>query len=134
MNPIQNYRRSSIENAPNEDILVMLVREAVRREVEARACIEANDRKGWIEHIHVARAIFIELRMAIDPETPIELATSLRNTYAWCIHHLNEVSRTGDLATLAEVQRVTELVADTWTRAVQMARGEVEETPEEGQP
>lgn len=134
MNPIRNYKRSSIENAPNEDILVMLVREAVRREVEAGRCIEAKDRMGWIEHIHVARAIFIELRMAIDPETPPELAGSLRNTYAWCIHHLNEVSRTGDLATLAEVQRVTELVADTWMRAVQMARGETEEQPEEGQP
>jgi flagellar biosynthetic protein FliS len=134
MNAIASYRRNRLENAPNEDILVMLLNEAVRRELEAGICMENKDRAGWIGHIHVARAIFMELRMALDADTPPEISNPLRNTYSWCIHHLTDVAHSGDVTKLAEIQRVTAMVEDTWTRAVQISRGETPEEPSEGTP
>lgn len=124
MNAIASYRRSQLENAPNEDLLVMLLNEAVRREELVAEAISAGDRIGRIAHVHVARAIFMELRMALDVNTPPELAIPLRDTYAWCVQALTEVAHTGDLVRLAQIQKVTALLEDTWTRAVGLTRGE----------
>jgi len=130
MSAIASYRRTQLEHASNEDILVMLVAEAVRREALAAECLAAGDQDGMIAHVHVARAIFLELRCAFDPAEAPNVAKSLQETYSWCIHHLTVVVRTRDSVLMAEVQRVTAVVQDTWSKAVEIARyGRYEETP-----
>lgn len=122
MSAIASYRRILLEHASNEDILVLLVAEAVRREALAAECIASGDFKGLVVHVHVARAIFIELRRAFDPTAAPQIAQSLLDTYGWCIHHLTAVVRTRDPVAMAEIQRVTGIIEDTWRRAVEITR------------
>lgn len=122
MSAIASYRRSQIEHASNEDILVLLAAEAVRREALAAECLQARDHEGLVTHVHVARAIFIELRLALDPAAAPLVAKSLQDTYAWCIHHLTSVTRTRDPVLMAEIQRVTAVVEETWRKAVEISR------------
>jgi len=124
MRGIQSYRRTTVEGAPNEDLLVMLVEAAIKREDAADEAMERNAREVWIAEIHVARSIFIELRRALDHSIAPDVTAGLDATYRWCIYHLTAAGRTGDRAVLAEVRRVTEVVYTTWTEAVRIAREE----------
>lgn len=129
MSAIASYRRTLLEHASNEDLLVLLVGEAVRREALAAECIATGDYDGLVAHVHVARAIFMELRLAFDPAEAPHLARSLLDTYGWCIHHLTAVVRTRDPAVMAEIQRVTAVVEETWSKAVEIARFGSHEEP-----
>lgn len=129
MSAIASYRRTQLEHATNEDLLLLLVGEAARREALAAACIESGDHEGLVAHIHVARAIFTELRLAFDPAEAPHLARSLLDTYGWCIHHLTAVVRTRDPKVMAEIQAVTAVLEETWRKAVEISRYGSHEDP-----
>jgi flagellar protein FliS len=122
MRGVQNYARQRADSAPPEDILLLLLEGAIDRVRQADEAIVANDRGLWNKHLHTVRAIFIELTTALDPSLDPALATNLRNTYGWVIHHSTEAARNGDRERLAEVGRVVQVVYDTWAQAVQIQR------------
>ncbi|MFN7142988.1 MAG: flagellar export chaperone FliS [Myxococcota bacterium] len=124
MRGIANYRRTDVESAPREELVVLLFAAAVRREETADAAMARGDRSAWNAELHVARAIFLELLQALDPATPSAVADPLRTTYRWLVHHLTVAGRDGDRARLAEVRRVTAGLHDTWARALAIHRGE----------
>lgn len=120
MQGIKSYKRSSIEGATNEQLLILLVEAAIKRAENADEAMERGDRAAWVAEIHTARAIFVELRLALDHSLAPEVTAGLDRTYRWCIHHLTESSRTGDRARLAEVRRVSRVVHTTWTEAMRL--------------
>jgi flagellar biosynthetic protein FliS len=122
MRAIQSYARTRLESAPQEDLLVMLVEAALLRVDAADAAMERSDRGAWIREIHVARAIFLELRTALDHTAAPAVTGPLDATYRWCIHQLTAAGRTGDRTLIAEIRRVTEVLRRTWTAAVQATR------------
>lgn len=124
MRGIQSYRRSAIEGASNEEILVMLLEAAIRREEAADAAMERGDRRAWVGEIHIARAIFLELRIALDHSLVPEVTAGLDRTYRWCVHHLTAVARSGDRAGLEKVRQVTGVIHATWVEALKIARAE----------
>lgn len=124
MRALQAYRRTNIESAPNEELIVMLVEAALRREAAADAAMEAGDRTGWLLEIHGARSVFVELLVALDPSTQPEVAKTLSDTYRWIMHHLTEAGRTGDRERLGQVREVTDTVRTMWANAVRIHRGD----------
>jgi flagellar biosynthetic protein FliS len=122
MRAIQSYQRTQLESAPGPDILVMLVEAALQREDAALAAMERGDRLAWVQELHVVRAIFLELRMALDHSLLPVVAASLDTTYKWCIHHLTVAGRTADKALLTQVRDVTTTLHETWTQAVGASR------------
>jgi flagellar biosynthetic protein FliS len=124
MRALANYRRTSVESASNEDLVVLLLEAAVQRQHNADAAMVAHDRSAWNKEIHVARAIFMELLSAFDPETPAEVLAPMAATYRWLIHHLTEAARNGDRVRLEQTLEVSGTVLDTWTRALKIHRGE----------
>lgn len=126
MRAIASYRKTNIESAPNEELIVMLVEAALRREDAADAAMERKDRTGWLMEIHGARSVFVELLVALDPTAQPDVARALADTYRWIMHHLTESGRTGDRARLAEVRNVTETVRVMWTNALRIHRGDTE--------
>ncbi|MDP2307118.1 MAG: flagellar export chaperone FliS [Pseudomonadota bacterium] len=126
MRAIKSYQRTNIESAPNEELIVMLVEAALRREVAADAAMARGDRTGWLTEIHGARSVFVELLVALDPTAQPEIAKALSDTYRWILHHLTEAGRTGDRVRLDEVRAVTDTVRTMWTNAVRIHRGDVD--------
>ncbi|MES2640686.1 MAG: flagellar export chaperone FliS [Myxococcota bacterium] len=126
MRAIDSYRKTNIESAPNEELIVMLVEAALRREDAADAAMVRKDRTGWLMEIHGARSVFVELLVALDPTTQPEVAKALSDTYRWIMHHLTEAGRTGDRARLGEVRKVTDTVRTMWTNALRIHRGDTD--------
>jgi len=119
MRGIAAYGRTTTASAPNEQLLLMLLEQALRNQNRAIAAMEEGNRSVWAAELHNARAIFLELVGAIDHELAPEIARNLQQTYGWCIHHLVEASKSGKPADVRAVQQVTELLYSTWTQAIQ---------------
>jgi len=118
MHGIAAYKQTSVQ-APNEQILLMLLEQAIRNQNRAVAAMEEGNRSLWASELHNCRAIFLELILAIDARTVPEIARNLQQTYGWCLHHLQEANKTGNPELVRSVLRVTELLHSTWVQAVQ---------------
>lgn len=119
MHGIAAYTRTTTQAAPNEQILLMLLEQAIRNQNRAIAAMEEGNRSAWGSEIHNCRAIFLELVGAIDTDVAPEIARNLQQTYGWCLHHLNEANKSGSPDGVRGVLRVTELLHSTWVQAVQ---------------
>jgi flagellar biosynthetic protein FliS len=119
MHGIAAYNRTTTNAAPNEQILLMLLEQAIRNQNRAIASMEEGNRSAWSAEIHNCRAIFLELVGAIDAEIAPEIAKNLQQTYGWCLHHLQEANKVGNAEQVRSVLRVTELLHSTWIQAVQ---------------
>ena len=118
MHGIAAYNRT-VTQAPNEQILLMLLEQAIRNQNRAIEAMEEGNRSVWASELHNCRAIFLELVGAIDAEMAPEIAKNLQQTYGWCLHHLQEATKTGNADTVRSVLRVTEILHSTWIQAVQ---------------
>ncbi len=121
MNPFQSYRQNSVQTASNEQVLLMLLEAAINDQVEAVEAMEKHDRAGWINRIHHCRSIFVELMSALDHEAAPAITRNLHLVYAWCLHHLNQAQRTGNVDTMANVHRVTCSLYSTWSEALALS-------------
>jgi len=128
MRGIAAYNRT-ITNAPNEQILLMLLEQAIRNQQRAMEAMEEGNRSVWASELHNCRAIFLELIGAIDTEMAPEISRNLQQTYGWCLHHLQEATKTGNADTVRSVLRVTEILHNTWVQAVQRWYEEHSESP-----
>ena len=128
MHGIAAYKQISVQ-APNEQILLMLLEQAVKNQTRAITAMEESNRSAWALEIHNSRAIFLELISAIDARMAPEVARNLQQTYGWCLHHLQEANKTGNPETLRSVVRVTELLYETWVQAIQQWYEETENSP-----
>lgn len=118
MHGIAAYNRTST-NSPNEQILLLLLEQAIKNQNRAIAAMEEGNRTAWATEIHNCRAIFLELVGSLDTSMAPEIARNLQQTYGWCLHHLQEASKTGNAETVRSVLRVTDLLHSTWAEAVQ---------------
>lgn len=117
MHAIRQYQDQAVRTSSNAQVLLLLLERAIRDQEVAVEAIGLGDRKAWIEAIHHATAIFIELNDALDAESAPELVANLRGIYTWCITQLQEAQRTGDLTVVQGVHRVTCSLHATWTEA-----------------
>lgn len=124
MKGIASYKQHSVQDAPPEDILVMLLEKALQKEDQADEAMAAGDRVAWNAALHHTRAIFMELALALDASVAPDVAQSVGSAYRWAIHHLTECAHTGDRAKLAQVREVTRQLLETWSAAVSQVRGE----------
>lgn len=118
MNPFQSYRQNSVQTASNEQVLIMLLEAAINDQVEAVEAMAKQDKAEWINRIHHCRSIFVELMSALDHEAAPAITRNLHLVYAWCLHHLNQAQRTGNVDTIANVHRVTCSLYSTWSEAL----------------
>jgi flagellar biosynthetic protein FliS len=119
MHGIAAYNRTTTNAAPNEQILLMLLEQAIRNQNRAIAAMEEGNRSAWAAELHNCRAIFLELVGAIDSDVAPEVSKNLQQTYGWCLHHLQEANKLGSAEGVRSVLRVTELLHSTWVQAVQ---------------
>jgi flagellin-specific chaperone FliS len=98
----------------------MLYQEAVRR----MARVEEAPRSDpcWVTDLHHVRAIFVELRGALDHESAPEYCGRLDPLYGWCITELVVASRERDAARVVPVREITETLLTGWTAMMQQPR------------
>lgn len=116
MSPISAYRARARQDAEPARILVMLVEEAARRVDLAAAALERGE--PATEHLHRARAIYVELIGALDADKLGELGPRLHSLYSWCVSRLIDAGRDRDPIPAREVVPIANTIAETWRLVV----------------
>ena len=117
MKGINRYRASQANNAPKQQIVTLLFREAVKRLARVSEVDHAFGADEITDLAHV-RAIFNELLAGLDQEAAPELFERLAPLYQWCIRELVEAVKGESKRQVADVLVVTETLLDGWRSAV----------------
>ena len=114
------YKASSIQNAPNHQLVTMLFQEVVKR-LGRSAEIEMRD-PAWLRDLHHCREVFFELSNGLDPTAAPELCKRLAPLYSWCIDELIAAGRERNRERVLNVLRVTTTLLEGWSIAMSQPR------------
>ena len=114
MRGIAQYQKSRVQAASQQQILVMLVRTAYRKLIEAEDLLD--DHAELNARLHHVRAIFMELNQALDHEMAPELCTNLSRLYMWSIRETMSIP--AEPERLPPLQRVVGNLLESWETAV----------------
>lgn len=122
MTDLSMYRRNALAEVPADQLLLRLYERAITDMDDAERAMRDGARMAWIEAINHARAIVVELQLALDPSVAPALARSLHQAYAWMRLQLTVASRAADIELLRAVRAVTVQLYETWRQVVDLAR------------
>ena len=114
MRGIAQYKKSRVEAASQQQVLVMLVQTAVRKLYEAEDL--SGEPAELTKRLHHVRAIFIELSQALDHDVAPELCANLAELYSWVIRET--VAIPTEPERLQPLLRVVENLMESWEMAV----------------
>ncbi|MEF8982571.1 flagellar export chaperone FliS [Thiohalorhabdus sp.] len=117
-NSIGAYRRTQVETARPEEVLLQLMEKAVRHARQGQARGEAKDPVGAREHAVRLLNIVTELDGSLDREQGGELVEELQALYAYLIREISEGNRKGEFERLADVESVLRTLYQGWKDAV----------------
>jgi flagellar biosynthetic protein FliS len=114
---IARYRAARTQ-VSNEQLLILLLREAVTRLTRLEE--SGGDAARWIAELHHVRLIVLELEDALDPTVPgaEQLVARLSGLYSWCMRELIRAGRERDAAVIRPVRVVLTTLLDGWTEAI----------------
>ena len=114
MRGIAEYQKSRIEAASQQQIMVMLVRTAYRKLIEAEDLFDQP--AELTKCLHHVRAILLELNHALDHEVLPELSARLSQLYVWGVRETMAIP--GEPERLVPLQRVIATLLEGWESAV----------------
>ena len=85
---------------------------------EAKAGMEAMDRKRACERISRSHAILVQLVGSLDPQHAPELCQQLQGVYLFGMRHLVRANIDQDPAKLDEIIKVLTPLRDAWATAI----------------
>lgn len=121
MTDLSMYRRNALAEVPADQLLLRLYERAITDMDDAERAMRDGARMAWIEAINHARAIVVELQLALDHTVAPALARSLHEAYAWMRLQLGVASRAADIDLLRAVRAVTAQLYETWRQVVELA-------------
>lgn len=130
MNPyIKEYKKTQIETATPEKILIMLYDGAIQYLNVAKAAIEGDKKTpGRIQKIHdnimAAQRIITEFMNTLDMEIGGEVAENLYDLYTYLYRRLVKANIQKDSSMVEEVLNHLKGLRETWAQAIEIARKE----------
>lgn len=112
------YKKTSVETASKEKILLMLYEAAIKNCKKAMESIEKNNaaRKG--EYIARMQDIVIELNSSLDFEVGGEVAQELSALYDFILHASSQANMNFDSRPLKDSLDILNTLYDGWKQAV----------------
>jgi flagellar protein FliS len=112
------YKKTSVETASKEQILLMLYQAAIRNCKKAIECIEKKDVKGKGEFIGKLQDIVIELSNSLDMEVGGEIAEELNSLYDFILYQSTQANMKIEKEPLEGCLNVLTTLYDGWKEAV----------------
>lgn len=120
------YKKTSINTATNEEILLMLYQTAINHTKKAIKAIENYDIKSKAKHIDRVQAIVIELNEGLNFDVgkgeEANIAYDLSSLYDYIIGACTEASIQLDSRPLHSVYEVLLTLYDGWSEAVKKVK------------
>lgn len=118
------YKKTSVETASKEQILLMLYQAAIKHCKKGIEAIEENNlpRKG--EHIGKLQDIIVELSNSLDFEVGGDVAKELASLYDYILYASTQANIKLDATHLNGCLKVLNTLYDGWTEAVKSLKNQ----------
>jgi flagellar secretion chaperone FliS len=116
------YKKTSVQTASKEQILLMLYQAAIKNCKKAIEAIEQKQIAKKGEHIGKLQDIIIELANSLDYEVGGDIAKELNALYDYMIYSTTQANIKIDKTPLEGVLRVLNTLYDGWSEAVKSIR------------
>ncbi len=123
-NPYQKYKKTSVESASKEKLLLLLYEGAIRYVKKAIMAIESKNIAERGMNVGYAYDVIMELNNTLNHEVGGELAKSLEQLYMFMTDQLIKANIAADKEKLQGVLRVLETLYDGWVQAIEKLKKE----------
>lgn len=135
MNPYLNqYRKSQVETASPEQILIMLYDGAIRFLNQAKVHMQNKELEQSHTNIIKAQRIITEFMSSLDMDMGGEMAENLFNLYEYLHHRLVQANIKKDIEAIDEVLDHLRSLKSTWQEAIKIAAKEKTSMDDEDYP
>ena len=117
------YKKTSVETASKEQILLMLYQAAINHCKKAIDSIEANDLAAKGESIGKMQDIVIELLNSLDHDVGGEITNELSDLYNFILYSSTQANINVDTAPLKGSLKVLNTLYSGWSEAIKSLRG-----------
>lgn len=114
----ESYRRTQIDTASPEMLILMLYDGALRFMSQAEEAFDANDREAINHQLLRVQAIIAELLSALDKDKGGEIAVNLERLYIFFLERLGEANMKKTPEPMREIRPLIETLRDTWAEAM----------------
>jgi flagellar protein FliS len=118
------YKKTSVQTASKEQVLLMLYQAAIRNCKKAMDYIDKGDVAKKGEHIGKLQDIVIELNNSLDMEVGGEIATELSGLYDYILYSSTQANIKIEKEPLESCLNVLNTLYDGWKEAVKQLRAE----------
>jgi len=112
------YKKTSVETASKEQILLMLYQAAIKNCKKAIEAIEQKNIAKKGEHIGKMQDIIVELSNSLDFEVGGEIAKELASLYDYILYSSTQANIKIDKTYLEGCLKVLNTLYDGWTEAI----------------
>jgi flagellar protein FliS len=123
------YRKTQIETASPEALILMLYDGAIKFIGQAEIAFEDNNIEQISNLLLRIQAIFTELLTALDKEKGKEIAVNLERLYLFFLEQLGEANIKKDPKPLKEIKPLVIDLRNTWEKAMQQHQNSASVTP-----
>lgn len=120
----QKYKKTSVESAGRETLLIMMYEAAIRNVKKAIVAAESKDIAGRGQNIGSAFDIVMELNNTLDHKVGGDLAKNLEQLYMFMTDQLTKANATGQVKPLQDVLKILEILLSGWREAVEKLKRE----------
>lgn len=117
-NGVGIYKKTSIQTAGKEKILLMLYQAAIQSCKKAIEAIENKDLAGKGEHIAKLQDIVVELNTSLDFEVGGNIAKELSSLYDYILYSSTQANMKIDKLPLEGCLKVLNTLYGGWTEAI----------------
>jgi flagellar secretion chaperone FliS len=122
MNGYAKYKKTSVESASKEKLLLMLYEACIKNMKKAIQAAESKDIKARGENIGKSYDIVMELMNTLNKEVGGDLAVDLERLYLYVNEQLTRANITGDKQHIINAQKVMETLYEGWVQAVEIVK------------
>ncbi len=123
------YRKTQIETASPETLILMLYDGALRFMSQAEIAFEEKNIEQISNLLLRVQAIFAELMTALDKEKGGEIAVNLERLYVFFLEKLGEANVKKDVKPMLEIKPLVQNLRNTWEQAMQKHQTSVRVVP-----
>lgn len=116
------YKKTSVESASREKLLLMLYEGAIKFNKKAIIASEQNDIASRCENITKTYDIILELMNTLDFKVGGEVALNLEQLYMYMTDELTRANLTGKVEHLKNVLKILETLNKGWQEAVEIIK------------
>lgn len=116
------YKKTAVESANKEKILLMLYEGAMKFIKQAMEAMDNNDIAKRGEYIGRAYDIVMELMSSLNHEVGGDMAKNLEQLYVYCLEELTRANLTSDKKRLENCLKVLNILYDGWSKAIETVK------------